>query len=221
MAVNRRVLLSNVHQPKIEILKCCQLCSSAVILNFILGIVLTTEGDNFTKLTYIILNVIAKHLRELFVKKWNHKYEDWNSDGESGVQLYGILADSFKKQNKDYMTKIKNGNVQQWDTTLLCKIFLFSDLNLIENGSSKSEIDKLRKIRNECFAHPESMSCSNAEFKRIVIEIKNAAHALFGEAAKHEISGIEKSAMSQEKIEQSLIGKRMFIIFLVKCIYTS
>ena len=165
------------------------------------------------------MNVLTKHVRALFVKTWNDNYGIWSSDGKSGDQLYELLGEGFRKSNKDCIKKIQAGNEKQWDITILCKIFLYSDLKLIEKDSSKqTEIDKIRNIRNMYFAHPDNMSCTDVEFRATVAEIKSVAKNLFEEDVELEICYIEKSKIDQNVFQQSRIGKRLFAIFFVLCI---
>ena len=163
---------------------------------------LTTERENFVKVSYIILDIVANRLRVLFTTKWNEKHQMWRSDGRSGDQLCKNSGGGFKKSNKDYLEKMKSGNEKEWDITILCKIFLYSELKLIDKNTSEyTEIDKIRKIRNDCFAHPESMSCSDNDFKATVQKVKSAAKNLFGCDAESEISNIAKSSINKEMIE--------------------
>ena len=174
---------------------------------------LTTQESNFFRLTYIIVNVLTKHLRTLFIKEWNNKFETWSSDNKSGDRIWELLGESFRKANRGWMKKIQTGNEKQWDITILCKIFLYSDLKL-KDTSKYTEIDNIRRIRNNYFAHPENVSCSDDEFIATVAEIKSAAKILFEGDLEREISGIEKSAIDQIVLEQSRIGKRLVTIAL-------
>ena len=141
----------------------------------------------------------------------------WKSIEQCGDQLWESLGEKFRERNKDYKKKMKTGDVSKWDTTALCKIFLFSDLKFKESSSEFIEIDKLRKIRNEFFAHPESMACSSDDFEIHIKSIKSAVKKLFGEDAERKISAIEKSPITQTMIEQSDIGKRLLIILFAIC----
>ena len=180
---------------------------------------LTAERENFVKLSCIIVDIVADHLRTLFTRRWNEKHEIWKSDSHSGNQLWESLGEGFRKENKkSYMKKIQAGNEQLWDITTLCKIFLYSDLKFEKSSSEYKEIDKIRKIRNEFFAHRESTACSDDDFKNHVAKIKSAVKNLFGKDAECNISAIEKSPITQKMIQQSDIGKRLSINFLAKCL---
>ena len=179
---------------------------------------LTAERNNFVKLSYIIVDIVADHLRQLFTRTWNERHEMWKSDSNSGNQLWESLGEGFRKSNKSYTKKIHTGNEQLWDITTLCKIFLYSDLKFEQSSSEYKEIDKIREIRNEFFAHPESMACSDDDFEDHVTKIKSTVKNLFGKDAEYKISAIETSPITQKMIQQSDIGKRLSIIFLVICL---
>ena len=174
------------------------------------------ERENFVKLSYIILEIAAKHLRILFIQKWNEKYpnQQWTSDATSGNFLYNKLSTGFRnsKSNTEYVNKMKTGNEQEWDTTTLVKVMLDCGLKLVEGCRSKDqrsipfrpseEIDIIRKYRNGFFAHIPKMSCASNDFKQAVSDIKSAAKNLFGEDVENEIGEIENWSINEEIIEK-------------------
>ena len=175
---------------------------------------LTDERDNFVKLSYIIVYIVANHLRRLFKSRWNEMHEMWRSDSNSGNQLWESLGEGFRKSNKCFMKKIQTGNEQLWDTTILCKMFLYSDLKFEKNSSEYIAINKIREIRNELFANVDCMAYSDNYFEDHVTNIKSAVKNLLVEDAEYTINAIEKLPITQKRIEQSDIGKRLLIIFL-------
>ena len=181
----------------------------------------TKERENFVKLSYIILDIAAKHLRMLFKKKWNDKYngqnypnQQWNSDATSGNFLYNELPTGFRdgKGNKEYVAKMKTGIEQEWDITTLVKVMLDSGLNLVQGCQPKGrrstpirpseEIDIIREYRNGLFAHLPEMSCTSNDFNQAVSDIKSAAKNLFGEDAEKEIGEIENWSLDKGIIER-------------------
>ena len=180
---------------------------------------LEEQEANFVKLTKIILNIVPKHLRIFFVKKWNEKFpsNQWNSDTKSGK----FICDKIREKNNGKFPKLPgikeenflDGNEKGWDTTNLMFILLFSKLKLIAPRRDESkqvdplleseEIDKFRVIRNTAFAHAKSMSCSPTEFNASIQSIKHAAHRLFDTDAMTDICAIEMSK-SETKMEKQL-----------------
>ena len=181
----------------------------------------TKERENFVKLSYIILDISAKHLRMLFKKKWNDKYngqnypnQPWNSDATSGNNLYNELPTGFRdgKGNKEYVAKMQTGIEQEWDITTLVKVMLECGLNLVQGCRSmgerrfplrpSEEIDIIRKYRDGLFAHLPEMSCKSNDFNQAVSDIKSAAKNLFGEDAENEIGEIENWSLDKGIIER-------------------
>ena len=181
----------------------------------------TNKRENFVKLSYIILDIAAKHLRILFKKKWNEKYngqkypnQQWNSDATSGNFLYNELPTGFRdhKGNKEYVTKMKTGIEQEWDITTLVKVMLECGLNLVKGCRPEAqrstpfrqseEIAIIRDCRNKLFAHSPTMSLKPKEFKQAVSDIKTAAKNLFGGDAEKEIGEIENGSLDKGIIER-------------------
>jgi len=167
--------------------------------------VFSPEGENFVKLSYIILDIGAKYLRKLFKKKWDEKYptKKWNSDSTSGEYLHSALTRKFTRaiHMKVYVDKWKTGKEHEWDTTTLVKALLNSDLSLIDD-ICKKQLEIIRNIRNDYFAHLPSMSCLYEEFIEVLAKFKTAANDLFGEEAKSEIDEIENSTLGKKIADQ-------------------
>ena len=172
--------------------------------------VFSPEGENFVKLSYIILDIGAKYLRKFFKEKWDEKYptRKWNSDNESGEYLHSSLTRRVTRaiHMQVYVEKWKTGKERDWDTTTLMKVLLNSGLNLIDDFCSK-QLDVIRSIRNEYFAHLPSMSCLYDEFVEVLTKFKTAANVLFGEEAKNEINEIENSPLGDKIADQ--VQKRL------------
>ena len=165
---------------------------------------LSHEQRNFVKLSHILLNIVANHLREFFVRKWDEKYpkEQWSNDNTSGERLCTKIT---KKMENDHVKNMKSGDVQKWDITTLGKVFLYSGLELIPKNSSEiDEIHNIRKIRNSFFANLDSMSCSDIDFVRTLAKIRKSARVLFREDVVNEIDEIEKLLSDKTSIENVL-----------------
>ena len=182
---------------------------------------LCEEEENFIKMIKIILEIVPKHLRSLFIEKWDLKYPSnkWQSGGASGNFLFNEIPNAAKNgRNRVYALEMKSGNESDWDTTTLLYAILYSQLNLIPScrpdgqGSVplliSKEIDILRKVRNEFFAHASSMQCLSAAFIDITSKIQAVAKNVFGANAENEIIDIVKSqitTMMTDKLKQQLI----------------
>ena len=174
------------------------------------------ERDNFVKLSYILLDVVARHLREHFVKVWDQKYpnEKWHDDvAKRDNNLRSMLVTIDGRQKQDiYSQKILKGNEKEWDITTVIKAILDSGFKLIEGCRppdqrtipfrESEEIEIIRGIRNTDYGHISSMSCPLDEFIDIMEEIKSVAKNLFGKEAKNEIYKIEVSPSTPNMREQ-------------------
>ena len=165
------------------------------------------ERDNFVKLSYILLEVVAQHLREYFVKQWDQKYpnEKWHDDiTKKNLKLQSLLVTRDGGQRQDtYSQKIRRGDEQEWDITTIIRALLDSGFKLMEGCRpidertiplrESEEIEIIRGIRNADYGHISSMSCLFDEFFDIMAKIKSVARNLFGKDAEKEIYKIEMS----------------------------
>ena len=164
---------------------------------------LSPENENHVKLSYILLNIVAKHLRTYFVKLWDEKYPDekWQGDvAKRNLKLQSLIV-------KDVFTrKILNGNHEEWDTATLLEVLSDSRFKLIEgcrpHGKSSNQLIAseglvtLREMRNAFDGHVSSMAYSFDKFKETMERIKNVARNIFGEEAEKEIEEIGNSPIS-------------------------
>ena len=163
-----------------------------------LNMELSDEEANFVKISKAILDLVPKYIRSSFKTKWNEKHPEmeWQSDSASGEFLFDNLPEKVKKEkrNEIYISNLKKGNEQEWDTTTLAFVMLKSGLGLTKPCRAKDQrkkplliseaIDIIRETRNACFAHAKSMSCPTDVFASVMKDIKNAAICLADDAEK-------------------------------------
>ena len=172
---------------------------------------LSREEQNFIKITKIVLEIVPKYLRKLFIEKWNQKYPNnkWQSDSASGNFLFNQIPNAAKNgRNGVYANNMKSGKENEWDTTTLLYGMLYSQLNLIQccrpDGQRSAplyiseEIDSIRKIRNEFFAHASTMKSSFTTFLDIISHLNSVAKNIFDINAEHDIEDIVKSHIKAE-----------------------
>ena len=153
----------------------------------------------------IVLDVVPKYLRKCFVDEWNRRYDiedqKWKSNSSSGMLLFSNLPTKIKNSNnpnnKMNIEKLKSGNENSWDTTTLVFVMLYSGLNLIQGCRPKvertaplrlsEEIDIIREVRNEYFAHAAKMPCQSSDFADIIAKIRSVAASIFHKDAQDEI----------------------------------
>ena len=184
---------------------------------------LSPENENHVKLSYILLNVVAKHLRTYFVKLWDEKYPDekWMDDVvKRNLKLQSLIVkDAFTR-------KILNGNHEEWDTSTLLEVLSDSRFKLIEgyrpHGKSSNQfvasegLEPLREIRNGLSDHVSSMAYSFEKFKETMTRIKNVARNIFGEDAEREIEELEISPLTPmmiDHLKEFLEGKLFILIY--------
>ena len=190
---------------------------------------LSPEKDHFVKLSYILLDVVARYLREYFIRLWDQKYpnEKWHDDvGKKTLKLQSLLVTKDGRQKQDpYSLKILNGDEQEWDITTSIKAIVDSGFKLIEGCRppdqrtiplrESEELEIIRGIRNSEYAHLPSMSCTLDEFIDIMIKVNRAANNLFGIDAEREIYRILLSSTTipmREQVEKLLDSKLFYFI---------
>ena len=182
---------------------------------------LSREEEYFVKVTKIVLEIVPKYLRKLFIEKWDQKYPNnkWQSDSASGNFVFTEIPNASKNgRNGVYARNMQSGDENKWDNTTLVYAMLYSQLNLIPScrpdGQRSAplliseEIDIIRKIRNEFFAHASNMKCSFRPFLEIISQVHSVAENIFGINAKHEIEDLVKSNITidiAELLKQHLI----------------
>ena len=185
---------------------------------------LSPERDNFVKLSYILLDVVSRYLREYFIKVWDQTYPDekWHDDvAKRGLKLQSLLATRDGRQKQDiYSLKILKGDEQEWDITTVIKALLDSGFKLMDGCRPQDQrttplreseqIEIIRGIRNTDYGHTSHMSCPFDEFMDIMEKIKSVAKDLFGNEAKKEIYKIEVSPSTpnmREQVDKLVEGK--------------
>ena len=167
---------------------------------------LTKEQESFIKLVKIIVEIIPKHLRGLFITNWNAKFpsQPWANDATSGQYLYNAIPQSVKKNqakfNKTLQQMILAGDCETWDPSALFFVLLYAGLKVTEKCrpcnqraypfTVSENIDRLRELRNTFYGHAVNMSVCDADFGSISAEIKVIAKDVFGDIAEGEIGHV-------------------------------
>eukprot|EP00794_Sanderia_malayensis_P017285 gene17285-19012_t len=143
---------------------------------------LTIEEENFVKISYIVLEIVPKYIRQLFVDSWNAKFPGniWDNTKKSGRILWNKVT--AKVPFKEIETILRNGDSTKWDVTALCFVLLKSNIGLLVPCRPKNKrtqplteselVDQLREIRNEYFGHRSSFSMPVSTFANALADIK-------------------------------------------------
>ena len=133
----------------------------------------TSESKNFSKLAFILLEVVLNHLRDVFKEQWDKRYPNnpWLDDN---ISLQHFISQEQQgsrwKKNKSNMPN--SGDRNDWDPSKLFFMLLYSSsINLPPACSLYAHINKLRELRNKHFGHPSKASLSNQEFEAIYKDI--------------------------------------------------
>ena len=184
---------------------------------------LTSEQENFVKLVKIIVEIMPKHLRSLFIDKWNKKARQsssnpncnpplWANDAASGQYLYNAIPQSVKKNQAKFNTRLQQmilvGDCETWDPSALFFVLLYAGLRIIDKCRPRNQraypfnvsenIDRLRELRNEFFGHVVNMSVPDVDFGSISTEIKRIIKDVFGAIAEDEIDQIINAQMTSQ-----------------------
>ena len=147
------------------------------------------EERNHICMVTIVNGVVAEGLRSIFKQEWNSRYQPsfgaWDNTNSSGQQLFNLEKTRSRPSKNLYQLKFQNGDTRQWDCTVLFDAILYSN-SIGKNAlipAIHSEVDNLRKIRNE-IKHATDGKLTDAEFQRMTQSVKNSFKAL-GLPIKH------------------------------------
>ena len=142
-----------------------------------------TEGQiNYFKVCFIVTDELAEGLREIFKREWDNRHKailgEWKDEPKNGMDFWSGESDRNRSRNAHLLRVIKKGNRAEWDCTMLFYAILFSDCIYSLSLAVQSNVDNLRKLRNEDFAHMPRGHLSSIEFQNVVSKISTAFHAL-------------------------------------------
>ena len=141
------------------------------------------EQLNYYRICYVTTDILTEGLRSLFKQEWDNRYKatlgEWKDDPKSGRDFYNGESPRNQRRNAHLLVTIQNGDRAKWDCTMLFYAILYSDC--IGSGLSptvKTNVDDLRKFRNEEFAHMPRGSLVDADFQNTISKVHGAFQAL-------------------------------------------
>ena len=141
------------------------------------------EQLNYYRICYVTTDVLTESPRSLFKQEWDNRYKatlgEWKDDPKSGMDFYNGESPRNQRRNAHLLVTIQNGDRAKWDCTILFYAILYSDC--IGSGLSpavKTNVDDLRKFRNEEFAHMPGGSLVDADFQNAISKVHGAFQAL-------------------------------------------
>ena len=116
------------------------------------------EQLNYYKICFVVTDIITEGLRSIFKQEWDNRYKttlgEWKDEPGNGLDFKNGESPRNQRRHAKLLATMITGDRAEWDCTMLFYAILYSDS--VGHGLSpvvKSNIDDLRKFRNEEFAH--------------------------------------------------------------------
>ena len=159
--------------------------------------VYSEEQLNYFRVCHIAVNILPQALRLLFKQEWDNRYKatlgEWKDTPQNGLDFKNGESPANQRRHARLLATMVNGNRAQWDCTMLFYAILFSDsIGHRLSPLIKTNVDDLRKFRNEDYAHMTGGQFSNADFKVTVAKVETAFRNLG-------LSTVEIQTVSQQK----------------------
>ena len=141
------------------------------------------EQLNYYRICYITTDILTESLRSLFKQEWDNRYKatlgEWKDDPKSGMDFYNGESPRNQRRNAHLLVTIQNGDRAKWDCTMLFYAILYSDcIGSSLSPTVKTNVDNLRKFRNEEFAHMPRGSLEDADFQNTISKVHGVFQAL-------------------------------------------
>ena len=159
--------------------------------------VYSEEQLNYFRVCHIATDILPQALRLLFKQEWDNHYKatlgEWKDTPHNGLDFKNGESPVNQRRNARLLATMVNGDRAEWDCTMLFYAILFSDsighrlIPLI-----KTNVDDLRKFRNEDFAHMTEGQFSSADFRITVAKVETVFRALG-------LSTVEIQTVSKQK----------------------
>ncbi|XP_078382848.1 uncharacterized protein LOC144665492 [Oculina patagonica] len=142
----------------------------------------TKEQLNYYRICYVTTDILADGLRSIFKQEWDNRYKatmgEWKDEPRNGQDFSNGETPRNQRRNARNLATIVKGNRAEWDCTVLFYAILYSDCIHALNPVVQSNVDDLRKFRNEEFAHIRQGYLTDAEFQNAIGKVDVAFQAL-------------------------------------------
>ncbi|XP_044174628.1 uncharacterized protein LOC114967919 [Acropora millepora] len=143
----------------------------------------TEEQLNYYRICCITTDELTDGLRTIFKQEWDNRYAttlgEWKDEAKNGQDFKNGESPRNQARNQELLATMINGNRAEWDCTMLFYAILFSDC--IGRGLIsvvRSNVDDLRKFRNQDFAHLPQGHISEPKFQSAIAKVQSAFQAL-------------------------------------------
>ena len=143
----------------------------------------TEEQLNFFRVCFITTDELTDGLRTIFKQEWDNRYATslgkWKDQAGNGQDFKNEESPRNQRRNQQLLATMINGNRTEWDCTMLFYAILYSDcIGRGLNAVVKSNVDNLRKFRNEVFAHVSKGQIPKPKFQSTIAKVQGAFQAL-------------------------------------------
>ncbi|XP_015763053.1 PREDICTED: uncharacterized protein LOC107342114 [Acropora digitifera] len=143
----------------------------------------TEEQLNYYRICCITTDELTDGLRTIFKQEWDNRYAttlgEWKDEVKNGQDFKNRESPRNQARNQELLATMINGNRAEWDCTKLFYAILYSDcIGRGLNAVVRSNVDKMRKFRNEDFAHLPRGQISEAKFQSAIAKVQGAFQAL-------------------------------------------
>ena len=159
--------------------------------------VYSEEQLNYFRVCHIATDILPQALRLLFKQEWDNHYKatlgEWKDTPHNGLDFKNGESPANQRRNARMLATMVNGDRAEWDCTMLFYAILFSDsIGHRLSPLIKTNVDDLRKFRNEDFAHMTEGQFSSADFRTTVAKVETVFRALG-------LSTVEIQTVSKQK----------------------
>ena len=143
----------------------------------------TEEQLNYYRICCITTDELTDGLRTIFKQEWDNRYAttlgEWKDEAKNGQDFKNGESPRNQARNQELLATMINGNRAQWDCTMLFYAILFSDsIGRDLNEVVRSNVDDLRKFRNQDFAHLPRGQISAPKFQSAIAKVQGVFLAL-------------------------------------------
>ena len=144
--------------------------------------VYSEEQLNYFRVCHIATDILPPALRLLFKQEWDNRYKatygEWKDTPQNGLDFKNGESPANQRRNARLLATMANGDRAEWDCTMLFYAILFSDSIHGLGPMIRTNVNDLRKFRNEDFAHMTEGQLSNLDFSITVAKVETAFRAL-------------------------------------------
>ena len=143
----------------------------------------TEEQLNYYRICCITTDELTDGLRTIFKQEWDNRYAttlgEWKDEAKNGQDFKNGESPRNQARNQELLATMINGNRAEWDCTMLFYAILFSDcIGRGLNAVVRSNVDDLRKFRNQDFAHLPRGHISEPKFQRAIAKVQGVFQVL-------------------------------------------